>query len=136
MRSTEALPRFVCPDWWDKIQAGRTPMPAVPLNEARAAKALAFFNRLRLPDVAGNPRLAEACGDWFRDILCAFLASEDPVTKRRLVWELLCMVSKKNGRERETRRWLSGRAPGVTRVCWNAGNRSRHGCAISRPPAS
>jgi phage terminase large subunit-like protein len=107
MRSTEALPRFVCPDWWDKIQAGRTPMPAVPLNEARAAKALAFFNRLRLPDVAGNPRLAEACGDWFRDILCAFLASEDPVTKRRLVWELLCMVSKKNGRERETRRWLS-----------------------------
>jgi hypothetical protein len=74
MRSTEALPRFACPDWWDKIQAGRTPMPAVPLNEARAAKALAFFNRLRLPDVAGNPRLAEACGDWFRAIPCAFLA--------------------------------------------------------------
>jgi len=98
MRSTEALPRFACPDWWDKIQAGRTPMPAVPLNEARAAKALAFFNRLRLPDVAGNPRLAEACGDWFRDILCAFLASEDPVTKRRLVWELLCMVPKKNSK--------------------------------------
>jgi phage terminase large subunit-like protein len=96
MRSTEALPRFACPDWWEKIQAGRTPMPAVPLNEARAAKALAFFNRLRLPDVAGNPRLAEACGDWFRDMLCAFLASEDPVTKRRLVWELLCMVPKKN----------------------------------------
>jgi phage terminase large subunit-like protein len=98
MRSTEALPRFACPDWWDKIQAGRTPMPAMPLNEARAAKALAFFNRLRLPDVAGNPRLAEACGDWFRDILCAFLASEDPVTKRRLVWELLCMVPKKNSK--------------------------------------
>jgi phage terminase large subunit-like protein len=73
-------------------------MPAVPLNEARAAKTLAFFNRLRLPDVAGNPPLAEACGDWFRDILCAFLASEDPVTKRRLVWELLCMVPKKNSK--------------------------------------
>lgn len=98
MRSTEALPRFACPDWWEKIQAGQTPMAAVPLNEARAAKALAFFNRLRLPDVPGNPTLAEACGDWFRDILCAFLASEDPITKRRLVWELLCMVPKKNSK--------------------------------------
>jgi phage terminase large subunit-like protein len=98
MPSTEALPRFACPDWWEKIQAGQTPMPAIPLNEKRAAKALAFFNRLKLPDVAGNPPLSEACGQWFRDILVAFLASEDPVTKRRLVWELLCMVPKKNSK--------------------------------------
>ena len=95
---TEALPRFACPDWWEKIQAGETPMAQVPLNEARAGKALAFFNRLRLPDISGNPTLAEACGDWFRDILCAFLASEDPETKQRLVWELLCMVPKKNSK--------------------------------------
>jgi phage terminase large subunit-like protein len=94
----EALPRFSCPDWWEKIQAGETPMAAVPLNEAKAAKALAFFNRLRLPDVSGTPPLSEACGDWFRDILCAFLASEDPKTKQRLVWELLCMVPKKNSK--------------------------------------
>lgn len=98
MRSTEALPRFACPDWWDKIRAGQTPMADVPLNETRAAKALAFFNRLRLPDVSGNPPLSEACGDWFRDILCAFLASEDPETRQRLVWELLCMVPKKNSK--------------------------------------
>lgn len=96
--STEALPRFACPDWWEKIQAGETPMALVPLNEARAAKALAFFNRLRLPDVPGTPALGEACGDWFRDLLCAFLASEDPETKQRLVWELLCMVPKKNSK--------------------------------------
>jgi phage terminase large subunit-like protein len=95
---TEALPRFACPDWWEKIQAGETPMPNIPINEARAAKALAFFNRLRLPDVPGNPPLSEACGEWFRDLLVAFLASEDPVTKRRLVWELLCMVPKKNSK--------------------------------------
>lgn len=97
-RIEEALPRFACPDWWEKIQAGVTPMASVPLNEQRAAKALAFFNRLKLPDVASNPPLAEACGDWFRDILVAFLASEDPETKRRLVWELLCMVPKKNSK--------------------------------------
>ncbi len=92
------LPRFACPDWWSKLQAGQTPIADVPINKAKAAKALAFFNRLRLPDVPGNPPLADACGDWFKDILCAFLASEDPETKQRLVWELLCMVPKKNSK--------------------------------------
>lgn len=98
MLATEDLPRFACPDWWEKLQAGETPMADVPLNRPRAAKALAFFNRLRLPDIPGNPPLAEACGDWFKDILCAFLGSEDPQTQRRLVWELLCMVPKKNSK--------------------------------------
>ncbi|MCB5201896.1 terminase large subunit [Neorhizobium sp. T786] len=98
MLDTEDLPRFACPDWWEKLQAGDTPMADVPLNRQRAAKALAFFNRLRLPDVPGNPPLSEACGDWFKDILCAFLGSEDPETQRRLVWELLCMVPKKNSK--------------------------------------
>lgn len=73
-------------------------MAFVPLNEKRAAKALAFFNRLRLPDVPGFPLLKDACGDWFRDIMVAFLASEDPETKQRLVWELLCMVPKKSSK--------------------------------------
>ncbi|QPC87407.1 terminase large subunit [Mesorhizobium sp. NBSH29] len=98
MQLTDPLPRFACPDWWARIQAGQMPMADVPLNAARAAKALAFFNRLRLPDVPGTPTMAEACGDWFREILCAFLASEDPDTKQRLVVELLCMVPKKNSK--------------------------------------
>lgn len=98
MLATERSPRFACPDWWDRIKAGQTPMADVPVNPERAAKALAFFNRLRLPDVPGTPTLAEACGEWFRDILVAFLASEDPETKERLVWELLCMVPKKNSK--------------------------------------
>ncbi|WP_243627752.1 terminase large subunit domain-containing protein [Rhodovulum sp. BSW8] len=70
----------------------------MPLNEERAARSLAFFNRLRLPDVPGNPTMAEACGDWFKDILVAFFASEDPETQAALVWELLCMVPKKNSK--------------------------------------
>lgn len=98
MRITEDLPRFACPDWWEMLQNGQTPMADVPLNKAKAAKALAFFNRLRLPDVPGQPSLGEACGDWFRDLVCAFLASEDPETSRRVVWELLCMVPKKNSK--------------------------------------
>ncbi|WP_306150634.1 terminase large subunit domain-containing protein [Roseovarius sp. MMSF_3281] len=95
---TEDLPRFACPDWWSKIKAGQTPMADVPVNEEKARKALAFFNRLRLPDVAGNPLMRDACGEWFRDVLVAFLASECPETKDRLVWELLCMVPKKNSK--------------------------------------
>lgn len=98
MPAIEALPRFACPDWWERIQAGQTPMADVPLNTAKAAKALAFFNRLRLPDVPGNPTMGEACGEWFREILCAFLASEDPDTHLETVWELLCMVPKKNSK--------------------------------------
>jgi phage terminase large subunit-like protein len=98
MLRTDVQPRFACPDWWERIRDGKLPMADVPLNAERAAKAVAFFNRLRLPDVPGTPTLKEACGDWFRDILCAFLASEDPATRQRLVWELLCMVPKKNSK--------------------------------------
>lgn len=98
MGHTEAVPQFACPDWWEKLQRRETPIPHVPVNSQKARKALAFFNRLRLPDVPGNPPMSEACGDWFRDILVAFLASEDPETKERLVWELLCMVPKKSSK--------------------------------------
>ncbi len=92
------MPRFACPDWWEKLQRGETPMADVPLDDARAAKALAFFNRLCLPDVIGNPALSEACGEWFKDVLVAFLASADPETSERTVWEALCEVPKKNSK--------------------------------------
>jgi phage terminase large subunit-like protein len=98
MLDTDDLPRFACPDWWDRIQAGRVPMADVPINTALANKAKAFFGRLRLPDVPGNPTMSQACGDWFIEIMCAFLASEDPETLQPTVWELLCMVPKKNSK--------------------------------------
>lgn len=98
MSATEPLPRFACPDWWEKLQAGEVPMADVPINEAKAARVLAFFNRLRLPDVPGNPPMATACGDWFKSLLVVFFASEDPDTHREVVWELLCMVPKKNSK--------------------------------------
>jgi phage terminase large subunit-like protein len=95
---TDALPRFACPDWWERINRGEVPMADVPLNQERAAMALAFFKRLRLPDVRGNPTMAEACGEWFLELLTAFLASEDPDTKERLVWEMFVLVPKKNSK--------------------------------------
>lgn len=98
MSVIDGFPRFACPDWWDKLQRGETPIADIPLNEDKARRALAFFNRLRLPDVPGNPSMATACGEWFRDILVAFFASEDPETWQPIVWELLCMVPKKNSK--------------------------------------
>ncbi len=73
-------------------------MADVPINGAKAARVLAFFNRLRLPDISGNPPMSIACGDWFKRLLVVFFASEDPETQRELVWELLCMVPKKNSK--------------------------------------
>lgn len=98
MLDSNAPPRFACPDWWERMQQGLPPMASVPINEARAQRALTFFNRLRLADQIGAPRMADACGDWFKDILVAFLASEDPETFQPLVWELLCEVPKKNSK--------------------------------------
>lgn len=96
--SNLALPRFACPDWWERLCQGLPPMADVPINEEKAAKALAFFNRMRLPDIPGNPPMSVACGEWFKDVLVAFLASEDPETYQPVVWELLCMVPKKNSK--------------------------------------
>ena len=98
MFDIEPLPRFACPDWWEKLQAGEVPIADIPINRQKEARLLAFFNRLRLPDVPGNPTMGEACGDWFKTILVVFFASEDPETHRELVWELLCMVPKKNSK--------------------------------------
>ena len=39
MQPIEPLPRFACPDWWERIQSGRMPMADVPLNAKKAAKA-------------------------------------------------------------------------------------------------
>ena len=93
-----ALPRFACPDWWDRMKRGDVPMVDVALNPAKAAKALALFNRLRLPDVPGNPALATACGGWFKEVMLALLCSEDLETQLPTVWEVLCMVPKKNSK--------------------------------------
>lgn len=87
-----------CPDWEERILSGRSLVPDLPVNEEQAAKALRIFNRLRLPDVIGMPTLAEATGDWFRDIVWALFGSYDPATNRRAIQEVFLLVPKKNGK--------------------------------------
>ncbi len=60
-------------------------MPDLPLFEAEAEKALRIFNRLRLPDVIGQPTMAEAGTEWLHPIVSALFGSYDERTHRRMV---------------------------------------------------
>lgn len=74
-------------------------MPDLPeLDVARAQRAIAIFNRLRLADVPGQPRLAEAAGDWQREIVGALHGSIDRQTKERHIREVFLLVPKKNSK--------------------------------------
>src|SRR5271167_3376720 len=86
------------PNWQDRIRTGRSLVPALQLDDHAAARAVAIFDRLRLPDVIGKPLLREAVGDWFRDVVRALHGSVDPTTRERLVREIFLLVPKKNSK--------------------------------------
>ena len=88
-----------CPDWRQRLTEGRSLVPDVPLiNPENGEKAVRIFNRLRVPDIPGQPRLAEAGGDWFRDIVRVVFGSYDSEAGRRLIQEIFLLVPKKNAK--------------------------------------
>ncbi|WP_426229302.1 terminase large subunit [Pararhizobium sp. DWP3-4] len=89
---------FACPDWFQKLQAGKTPIPHIPLDEVRAECAVALFNKLRVPDIRGMPTMGQAAGEWMRDIVRVAFGSIDPKTGKRYVGEIFNLVPKKNGK--------------------------------------
>ena len=89
---------FACRDWEARIRTGRSLVPDLPLIETQARRAVEIFNKLHLPDVKGKPPLAEAAGDWFRDIVGALFGSLKPDTGERMVRELFALVPKKNSK--------------------------------------
>lgn len=90
--------KLACPDWAERLQAGRSLVPDLPLDLVAGDRAVAVFNKLRLADVPGTPTMAEAGGDWFRDVVRALFGSVDPVTRNRMIRELLLLVPKKNSK--------------------------------------
>lgn len=72
-------------------------VPALALDKAEAARAAALFDRLRLPDVPGQPTLGEAAGDWFRDIVRAVHGSMQPGGLRGIA-DVFVLVPKKNSK--------------------------------------
>ena len=87
-----------CRNWQDRIRAGRSLLPELPLLASEADRAVSIFNMLRLPDVPGRPRLADAAGDWQRDIVRALFGSYDPDAGVRYVREIFQLVPKKNSK--------------------------------------
>ncbi len=96
--AAELIWNFGCPDWIERLKAGRSLVPDLPINEAEGARAVGLFNKLRLPDVVGQPTMGEAAGDWFRDIVRTAFGSLDPATGRRRVAEVFALVPKKNSK--------------------------------------
>jgi phage terminase large subunit-like protein len=86
------------PDWERRLLAGESLVPDLPLFPEERDRALRIFNRLRLPDVVGQPKMEVAAGDWFRDIVAVLFGSLDPDANRRMVQELFLLVPKKNGK--------------------------------------
>lgn len=92
---------FACPDWAEKLAAGETPIADLPLDDDKAAQAVAIFNKLRLPDVIGQPELREAAGEWMRDIVRAIFGSMQTSAagpEVRQVGEVFVLVPKKNSK--------------------------------------
>jgi phage terminase large subunit-like protein len=92
---------FACPDWAEKLARGETPIADLPLDMAKAERAVGIFNKLRLPDVIGQPELREAAGEWMRDIVrAAFgsMATSAAGPEVRHVGELFILVPKKNSK--------------------------------------
>jgi len=87
-----------CKEWESKILKGESLVPDLPLHKPSGDRAVAVFNKLRLHDVPGTPALADAGGEWFREIVRALFGSLDPVTQERAIRELFLMVPKKNAK--------------------------------------
>lgn len=83
-----------CVDWEARIRAGQTLIPDLPLIESEAKLGLQFFDELQLPDVPGTPKLGDAAGQWFRDIVRAAFGSWDPVNNLRYIRDIFAMAPK------------------------------------------
>lgn len=87
-----------CLDWEARLLEGRPLVPELPLFRSEADKALRVFKKLKLPDVIGTPRMAEACGPWFFPIVEALFGSYDPAANRRMIQEYFLLIPKKNAK--------------------------------------
>jgi len=86
------------PDWADRLRAGQSLFPDLPLFEASASKALALFSRFRMPDETGKPTFGSICSPWQFDLVETLFGSFDPVTRQRKISEFFVLVPKKNGK--------------------------------------
>lgn len=98
------MANFSCPDWFEKLKAGQSPLPDnLPLDEGEARLAVQAFDMLRLPDVPGKPLLRDVAAPWARDFVAAIfglvkLDEERGVIVDRLARKFFQLVPKKNSK--------------------------------------
>jgi phage terminase large subunit-like protein len=86
------------PDWEERIIAGHSIIPALPLDEKRADRALRLFKQLVVPDIPGTPTYGEVCEQFVFDLVRAIFGAFDAETKRRVIREYFLLIPKKNGK--------------------------------------
>lgn len=87
-----------CLDWESRIMSGTSLVPPLPLFKEQVEKAQRIFRRLRIPDIAGTPTMATACGEWVFPLVAAMFGSLDPVTQTRMIQEFFLLVPKGNSK--------------------------------------
>lgn len=85
-----------CPNWWDLLQEGKTPLPNLPLDQERVEQALAVFKRLRIPDIPKQPSFGEVSAPWVFDLVAAMFGAYDVERQQRMIRGYFAMLPKKN----------------------------------------
>lgn len=83
-------------NWESRILAGQSLVPDLPLFQSEVDRSKRIFNRLRLPDLVGQPTRGEVCGPYIYPIVAAIFGSLDPETYRRHIKEFFLMIPKGN----------------------------------------
>ncbi len=86
-----------CPDWADRLKAGRSIIPP-PIFEDQAAQALEIFKSLKIVDAPGSPTFGEACAQWVFDLVASIFGAYDANSGRRLITEWFVCLPKKNSK--------------------------------------
>lgn len=87
-----------CPDWKERLRAGRSLVPDLPLDRRRADRAVAVFKKLRIPDVPGKPSMADAAAQFIFDIVAAIFGAFDQASRMRMIRGLFLLEPKKNAK--------------------------------------
>lgn len=85
-----------CPDWQERIIAGKSLIPFPPLYQESAEMALRIFKQLRLVDVPGEPMMGEVTREWVYEFVSAIFGAYEPTSGVRLIQEFFLLISKKN----------------------------------------
>jgi phage terminase large subunit-like protein len=86
-----------CPDWPDRLRAGRSIIPP-PIFPEQAEQALRVFKELRIVDAPGSPTFGESCAPWVFDLVASIFGAYDPESGRRLITEWFVCLPKKNSK--------------------------------------